>query len=81
METNSRIFHFGKVKPTALKVLSELTLFSLESIRSLIQVTKVGRILPMVISPEFRMGQYRDDDHREDAPHFISTLNEIIRRE
>ena len=24
----------------------------------------------MVISFEFRMGQYRDDDHREDAPHF-----------
>ena len=27
---------------------------------------------PMVISFEFRMGQYRDDDHREDAPHFTS---------
>ena len=25
----------------------------------------------MIISSEFRMGQYRDDDHREDAPHFI----------
>ena len=23
----------------------------------------------MVISSEFRMGQYRDDDRREDAPH------------
>ena len=31
---------------------------------------KVG-IFPMVISSEFRMSQYRDDDHREDAPHFI----------
>ena len=25
----------------------------------------------MIIWSEFRMGQYRDDDHREDAPHFI----------
>ena len=24
----------------------------------------------MVISSEFRIGQYKDDDHREDAPHF-----------
>ena len=32
---------------------------------------KVGCIFPMVITPEFHMGQYRDDDHREDAPHFI----------
>ena len=32
---------------------------------------KVGCIFPMVISSEFRMGQFRDDDHRRDAPHFI----------
>ena len=25
----------------------------------------------MIICPEYRMGQYRDDDHREDATHFI----------
>ena len=25
----------------------------------------------MVISSEFRMKQYRDEDHREGAPHFI----------
>ena len=25
----------------------------------------------MVILSEFRMRQYRDDDHQEDAPHFI----------
>ena len=31
---------------------------------------KVGRGFPMVISSEFRMGQYRDDDHHEDAPYF-----------
>jgi len=24
----------------------------------------------MVISSEFRIGQYKDDDYREDAPHF-----------
>ena len=31
---------------------------------------KVECVLTMVIWSEFRMGQYRDDDHREDAPHF-----------
>ena len=28
----------------------------------------------MVVSYEFRMGQYRDDYHREDAPHFNRNL-------
>ena len=32
---------------------------------------KVGCVFPMVISSEFRKGQYTDDDHREDASHFI----------
>ena len=31
---------------------------------------KVVRVFSMVISSEFRMDQYRDDDHRKDAPHF-----------
>ena len=31
-------------------------------------------VLPMVNWPEFRMGQYRDDDHRENAPRFILPL-------
>ena len=31
---------------------------------------KVGRVFPMVIWSEFRLGKYRDDDHREDAAHF-----------
>ena len=30
----------------------------------------MGRVFPMVIWSEFRSGWYRDDDHREDAPHF-----------
>ena len=33
---------------------------------------KVECVLPMVISSEFRIGQNRDDDHREDEPHFTS---------
>ena len=33
-------------------------------------IHKLGCVFPMVIWPEFRMGRYRDDDHREDAPHF-----------
>ena len=30
----------------------------------------MGCAFPMVFSSEFRMGQYRDDNHQEDAPHF-----------
>ena len=33
-------------------------------------VCKVGFVVPMAIWSEFRMEQYRDDDHREYAPHF-----------
>ena len=32
--------------------------------------SKVGCVFPLVISPEFRMVQHRNDDHRADAPHF-----------
>ena len=28
--------------------------------------SKVGRVFSMIIWSEFRMGQYRDEDHRED---------------
>ena len=33
---------------------------------------KVRCVFPTIISPEFRIGQYGDDDHREYAPHFNS---------
>ena len=33
-------------------------------------IGKVGCVFPMVILSEFRMGQYRDEDHPEDALHF-----------
>ena len=33
--------------------------------------SKVRCIFPVVILSAFCMEQYRDDDHREDAPHFI----------
>ena len=32
--------------------------------------SKVGCVFPMVISYEFRLEQYRDDEHREDTHHF-----------
>ena len=41
------------------------------------ELGKMDCIFPIVtvytalISSEFHMGQYRDRDHREDAPHFI----------
>ena len=38
---------------------------------------KVGCIFLMVIWPEFRTGQYKNDDYWEDAPHFISVGSEL----
>ena len=35
------------------------------------KVSKVGCVFPMVISSEFPMCKYIDDDHRGDASHFI----------
>ena len=32
---------------------------------------KEGCVFPIFIWSEFRMRQYRDDDHRKDASHFI----------
>ena len=32
--------------------------------------SKVGRVLPMAILSIFRLRHYRDQDHREDGPHF-----------
>ena len=29
-------------------------------------------MFPVIIWSEFRLGKYRDDNHREDAPHFTS---------
>ena len=40
-----------------------------------ISQNKVGCIFPMVLSLDFRMRRYTDDDLREDAPHFISISN------
>ena len=37
-------------------------------------VIKVMCVFPMVISSEFHFGKYRDDDHRDDAPHCIFWL-------
>ena len=37
-------------------------------------VNKVECVFPMVILSEFRMRKCRDDDHKEDAPHFTFTL-------
>ena len=35
-----------------------------------LELDKVGRIYPMVISSKFHMGQYRDDYHLGYAHHF-----------
>ena len=36
--------------------------------------SKLECVVPMVILSEYRMVQYRNDDHREDAPHFTSKV-------
>ena len=43
-----------------------------------IPVIKVGCIFPVVISFEFRVKQYRDDDHCEDTPQFPNAENFIF---
>ena len=35
-------------------------------------ICKVGCVFPVVIWSEFRLGQQRDDGHREYTPHFTS---------
>ena len=37
---------------------------------SVIEVPYVGCVLPIVIMSKFRIGQHRDQDYWEDAPHF-----------
>ena len=32
---------------------------------------EIERVFPLVIWSEFRMGQYRNNDYRDDTPHFI----------
>ena len=32
----------------------------------------------MIIGPEFRIGQYKDDDHLEDITHFSFTINKML---
>ena len=39
--------------------------------------SKVGCVYSMVMGSEFRMGQYKVDDHRGDAPHFTSSCYPI----
>ena len=41
------------------------------------EVFKVGCVSPMVISSKFRIGQYWDDNHWEDAPQF--TMGDLSR--
>ena len=41
-------------------------------------IRKIGCAFQMVISPEFLMEQYRDDDHREDALHCINFVAHFI---
>ena len=42
-----------------------------------ITLNKVGHVSLMVLLSNFRLGQYREDDHREDAP----TLHNIYFRQ
>ena len=39
---------------------------------------KVRWVFPVVISLKFRMGQYRDGLHREDAPHFTLSCHTTV---
>ena len=39
---------------------------------------QVGCVFSKVIWSEFRMGKYRDDEHRENAPDFIARFGHFI---
>ena len=41
------------------------------------RLLKVGRVFLMVIWPEIRMWQHKDDDHREDALQFTIVFKMI----
>ena len=41
---------------------------------------KAGGVFPLVIYSENRMRQYRNDAHREDAPHFSNTDIDLFER-
>ena len=32
----------------------------------------------MIIGPEFRIGQYKDDDHLEDPTHFSFAIGKML---
>ena len=41
------------------------------------QKHKRGCVIPMVIWPAFRMGQYRVNDHPYRAPQFTANINNV----
>ena len=59
-------FHFHVWNSCLVTNIHEYSWFLINS--------KVGCVLPMVNWSELRLRQYRDDDHREDVPHFRSEL-------
>ena len=50
---------------------------SIHRTKKAFQNNKIGCILPMIIWSKFRLGKYRDEDHREDASHFGSLWQQI----
>ena len=73
-EITSIFFHFSSVIITITRwiiyVIQIRVVYSLQNKHKSISVNKVGCVFSLVISSEFRMGKYREDDHREDALHF-----------
>ena len=42
-----------------------------------VMLYKMGSVFPIIIWSEFRLEQYRDEDHREDAPRFTFWMTSI----
>ena len=62
-----------------VKFTSAQPWFYHRSVRSPIEAqSKEGCVFPMVILSEFRLWQYRDDDHPEDALHFTVRISRTL---
>ena len=63
-----------KIDNTQLKHISIAIVYSSHFISL---TTKVGCLSPMLIWSEFRMGKHRADDYQEDAPDFITYVQDL----
>ena len=72
---NFGLFFFNFADSSISVDLVKFEIFEFFLFTRLYFIFKVGCISPMVIGSELRIGQYKHDGHREDAPHFTIWLS------